>query len=58
VTNVFVKDAELSVNNNASGFSDNYFDLIPGERYTVTYTAPNNAGVMNGFNIHSLVDTY
>lgn len=58
VTNVFVKDAELSINNNASGFSDNYFDLIPGERYVVTYTAPNNAGVMNGFSIHSLVDTY
>ena len=55
-SNIFAKDVELSVKNDATGFSANYFDMLPNEKYVITYTSKEGLTPMDGFSIHSLVD--
>ena len=57
-SNIFAKDVELSVKNDATGFSANYFDMLPNEKYIIIYTAKEGLTPMDGFSIHSLVDNY
>jgi len=42
-------------------FSDNYFDLLPGQTKTVTYYSPieiNEVYVIDGISIYTLIDSY
>lgn len=42
---VLAKDVQLTPSQNVAGhFSDNYFDILPGEKKVVTFTADNYAG--------------
>jgi beta-mannosidase len=55
-TDVLAKNILLSTGHEAARFSDNYFDMLPGESRTVTV----ESGVVTGENlvIRSLADTW
>lgn len=46
------------ISTDADGFfSDNYFDLLPGERKTVHFSSSADIDLQNGFRVKSLIDT-
>lgn len=55
-SNVFVKDAEFSMKNDASGFSENYIDMLPNCKYSIIFKNRKGEFSGNGLNIRSLVD--
>ncbi len=57
-SNVFVKDAEFSIKNDASGFSENYIDMLPNCKYSIIYRNSTRELPGSGLNIRSLVDLY
>lgn len=58
-TNKIVRNLYLDIPGQEVFFSDNYFDLLPGETKTVSITLKNNKPVeLNKIKMMSLVDTY
>ena len=58
-SNTLAKDVFLSVPGSEGDFSDNYFDLLPGEKKIVTLTSPSVIkDIRTQIQIKSLFDTY
>jgi beta-mannosidase len=56
--NTFARNVELSIKDDVTGFSDNYFDMIPDRKYFIEYSPDSQVAPGDGLNVRSLVDTY
>ncbi|NDP21283.1 MAG: glycoside hydrolase family 2 protein [Paludibacter sp.] len=57
-TNVLAKNIYLNFPDTEGFFSDNYFDLLPGEEYKITFTPNNKTAKLPPLSLMSLVDSY
>ena len=56
--NTFAKNVELSIKDDVSSFSDNYFDMIPDKKYFIEFSPAYELVPGDGLNLRSLVDTF